>query len=270
MTQLRHLYKLPLVVVILMGFSFSAFSQVNPKAYLKVEQMKVDPEKWREYVAVEKGLWSKIHEKRKEAGLIEAWYLYSIALPGGSLHDYNFATVTRNRKFSNLIHSYPTEVFNEALPGMDIIDLENRTYASRVLMNRNILALIDEISDLEKATKPSKFAVVNYMSVQPKNIDRYIKLELETWRPIHRELIDTGVMDSWSLYSVYLPHGSKHNINFITIDQFSELADIENPYSKEALKKVYKRKSLRDIDRELSRYREVVHTEVWELVDYVN
>ncbi len=270
MTPLKHFYKHLFVVVILLGISFSGFSQVNPKAYLKIEQMKVEPENWRKYIDVEQEIWRKVHEKRMEAGLIEGWYLYSIAFPGGSLHDYNFATVTRINKFENLVGSYPTKVFTEALPGMSMVDIENRTYASRTLMNRNILALIDEISDIENPTEPSKYSVVNYMSVKPENIDRYIKLERETWKPIHEELIQTGIMHSWSLYSVYLPSGSKHKINFITIDEFKSFSDLENPYSHEVLKKVYKRKKLRAIEKELRRFREVVHTEVWELVDYVN
>ena len=58
------------------------------------------------------------------------------------------------------------------------------------------------------APAPTKFALLEYIKIEPGKAADYRKLEQEVWVPIHRERVKMGVIKSWSAWGVRFPGGS--------------------------------------------------------------
>jgi uncharacterized protein YfaP (DUF2135 family) len=56
-------------------------------------------------------------------------------------------------------------------------------------------------------------------------MDAY-KLEHDTWGPIHKELISTGQIASWSM--MVPQYGGALNYDYVTVEGYHSLAEIEN------------------------------------------
>ena len=78
--------------------------------------------------------------------------------------------------------------------------------------------------------RPSVY-LVNFMKANPAKVQEYLKLERETWKPVHQERIRAGQMRSWALYSVQYPYGASLEYDFVTIDTYASLADAERDIS---------------------------------------
>jgi len=82
----------------------------------------------------------------------------------------------------------------------------------------------------QQPQRPSVY-VVNFMKANPAKVQEYLKLEQETWKPVHQERIRAGQMRSWALYNVQYPYGTSLEYDFVTIDTYASLADAERDIS---------------------------------------
>src|SRR5437660_579882 len=79
--------------------------------------------------------------------------------------------------------------------------------------------------------QPPSVYVINFMKANPAKVQEYLKLEQETWKPVHQERIRAGQMRSWALYNVQYPYGTSLEYDFVTIDTYASLADAERDIS---------------------------------------
>jgi hypothetical protein len=68
------------------------------------------------------------------------------------------------------------------------------------------------------------YYVVDYMKSR-QGMDAY-KLEHDTWGPIHKELISTGQIASWSM--MVPQYGGALNYDYVTVEGHRSLAELEN------------------------------------------
>jgi hypothetical protein len=117
--------------------------------------------------------------------------------------------------------------------------------------------------------KPPKYIQVDYMKVQPANENDYVKLEQEQWKPIHQERIKQGKIRSWYFFGVGFPSGSETKYNFVTVNTFDQWGQLENPYADSVpmVQKVHPGTNIDEFLTRTSKARELVRTEVWELID---
>ena len=81
-------------------------------------------------------------------------------------------------------------------------------------------------SNAQTATAAQKrlYYVVSYMKSR-QGMDAY-KLEHDTWGPIHKELLSTGQIASWSMM---LPlYGGALNYDYVTVEGYHSLTELEN------------------------------------------
>ena len=121
----------------------------------------------------------------------------------------------------------------------------------------------------QSARKPPKYIEVDYMKVQPGHEEEYVKLEQEQWKPMHQERIKQGKIRSWYLFGVNFPSGSETKYNFVTINTFDQFGQLENPYAdfEQLAGKVHPGTNLEDLGARTGKARDMVRSEVWELID---
>src|SRR6185295_2351325 len=117
----------------------------------------------------------------------------------------------------------------------------------------------------QQPQRPSVY-LVNFMKANPAKVEEYLKLERETWKPVHQERIRAGQMRSWALYGVQYPYGTSLGYDFVTIDTYASLADAERDISA-LFAKVHPSTPLADIGSRTEAARSLVRGEVWSRID---
>lgn len=74
-----------------------------------------------------------------------------------------------------------------------------------------------------QAAPAPTFVQVDYMKVAPGQADAYLRLERETWMPIHRERIRRGQLRSWALFQVRYPYGTENEYDFVVVNAYDSL-----------------------------------------------
>jgi len=113
------------------------------------------------------------------------------------------------------------------------------------------------------------FAVVELMKVEPGQEANYIDLEQQIWKPIHQERVKQGKLVGWILYQVMYT-GTNDIYNYATVNVYSDLKSMENPYDEIDFAKVHPGK---DIDEEFNRtlnLRKLVKSQLISRVIYAN
>ena len=109
---------------------------------------------------------------------------------------------------------------------------------------------------------------IDYMKV-PANFDEaeYVKLEREVWKPIHQERIKQGMLRSWALYGVRFPQGSAREYDYVTVNTYNALPDIDRGFSEELIKKAVPRMPIAEIAQKTGASRSLVRGDLLYLVD---
>lgn len=68
--------------------------------------------------------------------------------------------------------------------------------------------------------RPITYAVVNYMKVTPEDEIKYVKLEKEVYKKLHKERIKKGQLFGWYLFQVLSPRGDEATYNYATVDMY--------------------------------------------------
>lgn len=68
--------------------------------------------------------------------------------------------------------------------------------------------------------RPITYAVVNYMKVATENEIKYLTLEKEVFKKLHKERIKKGQLFGWYLFQVLSPRGAEATYNYVTVDMY--------------------------------------------------
>jgi hypothetical protein len=102
-----------------------------------------------------------------------------------------------------------------------------------------------------------KIARVEFMKVKPGKTADYYKLE-KMWKDVHQDRVAKGQVESWNLFSVMFPGGTKQEYDVVTMHIFSSFDKMERTYSDEQIAKIRTFPNASDL-------REMVRYEIWDL-----
>ncbi len=255
--------KIPILLVFLFTFS-PLVSLAQSNMYVIVEYMKTKPGKEWNYVELERNFWKPVHVERIKKGEIVGWMLYHIRYTASS-DPYNYATVT--------IFSDPEKLENPGTidpvtvhPDKDVEKVLIETEESRDLVIRNLMIRKDFIQPDKDAQDP-KFVEVDYMKVKQGDDDEYLHVEDDIWKPVHEKFIKAGTRTGWSLWGRLYPSGYAMDYQYLTVNEFSNFSQINQPDYVAAIKATHANKNVREIIEETNNSRELVKSELWELLD---
>lgn len=270
MANISLFKKQTLFILLSLCISPMCFSQSPSRDYLTLNYFKVKPENSRKYLDIERNTWKKIHKERLKSGSIKGWYLYSIIMPRGTDYHADYVTVNMAGSFSNLAEPYPDILLKKYSPKKDISKLISETSAVSDMVSEQIIAKVEEVPPAKKSSEPARYCVTNYFHIKPENREKQLEATRKYWIPIHQELVKTGVMHSWTQYSVYSPFGDEHKTTVMTMDRYYKFSSTENPFTDEVVKKVHAGNSQSELLGETSDIGDFLNIELWELVDYVD
>jgi len=103
---------------------------------------------------------------------------------------------------------------------------------------------------------------IAFMKVAAGRGAEYLALERDLFRPIFQERVRQGISRSWTVYSVRFPIGSKREYDYVTVNTYNSLADLERS-SAEIAAKVHPSISAEELTRRTIAARDLVRGEVW-------
>lgn len=249
----------------------SLFGQMTgPTRYTNYSYMKVLPEKYEEYIKLEKA-WKKLHMASKKAGKLDDWSLTEVIFPSGSSTQYNF--VARNsflgeaQYAATFDQNYMPENWQSLLT-IDEIDLVLRTGEIRTMVKNETWVQTDVIRSEDTISK-AKVVVFNYFSIPEGKTDSdHTKVERDIWKPVHQARIKAGTMRGWVLMDMMLPFGSGYAYSSATVDVYNDMKQyLMQNGMEDTFKKVHPGKDLNALWKQTSDACKLVRGEVRVVLD---
>jgi len=76
----------------------------------------------------------------------------------------------------------------------------------------------------------NNYKKMDYIRVDEGTLNQFLNQAKQKLKPHYQELVDSGVLTSWSLYHVSLPGGEKSNYHFISIATATDIDTLLNVY----------------------------------------
>jgi hypothetical protein len=117
----------------------------------------------------------------------------------------------------------------------------------------------------EKIEKEDPIVVFSYM--KSKNGD-YEKMEKEIWKPYMNQEIKNGRMLFWAVYDVAFPSGKNTEYDFVTINVYASIEQLENSWIgyEKRIKKVHPGLDLTKLEKRTEDSRDLVWNEAFRLL----
>lgn len=119
-----------------------------------------------------------------------------------------------------------------------------------------------------QAQAPSFVATFSFMKVDPDKAEAYVRFERELWKPVHQERIRTGRMKSWSLYQVEFPHGTDQEYDFVAVNVYNSITDLERGVA-DVFAKVHPNIPMTAVATRTYAARREVRAEMWRRLDHI-
>jgi hypothetical protein len=116
------------------------------------------------------------------------------------------------------------------------------------------------------AVQPS-FMLVEFMKVDEGKEAEWIKLERETWKPMHALRVKDGSIQSWSAISQWVPGDAHHGGTHATVTTFRGFPDPTNLNFEALFKRAHPQGDMEAVSRKTQAARSIVRSEIWQVVD---
>ena len=256
MVNVMRLHVLPLLLVfslsLLIPFSINAQPEMN--SYLHIDYLSIDKNEFEDFHNfVQNDLMHQV-ESNIDSEKISGWYLYRVTYPGTQNSTYNYVILSIGNSISSF-EPEESDYFSTALND----EYKLSPSHSELWRVRNSVKSVD-------ATVPSRYMVMNYMSVGLGYEYEYQMLEDEIALPLHRQRMERDMMDGWALNELLMPGGTEYGYNFSTLDFFKSLVHTEFGFTDELIRQTHPDTNINEFFNNIYRTRDLVRSEVWELV----
>lgn len=207
-----------------------------------------------------------VQESRISDEIIAEWYIYKVAYPGTQEPTYNYVVVSLSEDLQDFddardqIFQRISEISNNQM---------TNDFKNMLLPFRSELWRINNSVLTSDTSKASKYFIMDYMNVAGGMEYAYQMMEDEVALPIHQYRMEIDQMNGWELFDLIVPGGTEYGYNFATGNYFSDLRDFEFGFTEEIIRQSHADTDINEINETFARTRDLVRSEVWELIDYV-
>ena len=201
---------------LLLGFSFSlSFGQ---EVFVTLDYVTVHNTDLEKHISIEKSHYKKMHQERVKQGLILGWDMWIIR--NNDYGDFTSTLVFAHLRTKEML----AKSGGAPIPGIDqaVSDQIWQDHMSRILKNGTLVMSVKDMFGGQVDDGPARFAVLNYMEVDPVRADEYEKLEMETYKPGHMKSNKAG----WGLHKVLNFAGEATPVNYVTADFYKDMSTI--------------------------------------------
>ena len=252
--------------VILMFLSSLSIAQNHQGKYMHIDYLHIDQKDAQSFEQNVEEFIKPIQIARIDSDKINEWYLYRVAFPGSRDTQHNYVVIS----ISNDISGFEDISGQVAVSmhGEDTATIVN-TYLELMLPNHSELWRINNSVLSSENSKPSKFFLMDYMKVPSGMEYAYQMMEDEVARPIHELRMELETMKGWELFSLITPGGTEYGYNFATGNYFHYLKNIEFGFTEELIRRSHPDSNMSEFFDNIEETRDLVRSEMWELIDYV-
>ena len=251
-------------ILICCTLNFSLHAQESDTRFHILDYMKVHPGMGGDYLKLETA-WKKIHERNIAAGKQISWVLDRVLSPSGSSTEYNY--VTRNT-FDNAadLANYLTNGPNmpddlEAFFSDDELKLVMKTGEIRSLVKEEIWTTVDGV--FAEDMSDAKIHVFNFFDhPKGKTQSDHFKMENDIWKPVHTARVADGKMRGWALVSMMSPSGSSMPYHEATVDVYTNLEQMMEPFVEKYFNKVHEDKDMSKLFEETSANSDLIKRDI--------
>jgi hypothetical protein len=286
--QPLHVQVLKIVVLLCMLIiampPIKSDAQTNPQSnqpaanqqrvYVGVTFLKIRPGKHDQYLQLIERYGKKINEYFYKKENLLGWYLYKILMPSGSTADYDFAAVNVVTGISSLLDppGNQTELLKKVFPEMNdkmVNNLLARYDSVRIIVRREVFAPVEGAHTADTTNPvPAKYITVDLMHPASGKTEEYIKMERETYLPLHAERIRAGHLRNWGLYQKVFAD-ERAGFEYVTVNYYDNLDKLGEGFE-DALKKVMPQTNANTLFNQTMATRNMIRTELWKLMYYVD
>ncbi len=255
------------LVAFLIVFLTSAISyaQTEEGAYLNIDYLKVDISQNENFEMLSKSTWIPVLEEELKKDGFTGGFLYRVKYPGGNSNTYNYAFMRTYKSIDQALASQKEQMQALAKNGKAVKQLQSMGELQYSELWKTEAGIMDSAN-----AGISTFLVMNFMRVKPGMESQYLALENDIARPLHIERINRGMMHNWRTFSIIMPSGIGYNYNFVTADFYDDVNNIQYEFSNDILKAVMPGANYTKTMNAIYNTRDIMRSELWELVYYVN
>jgi hypothetical protein len=236
-------------------------------AFARITYHRVVPGSEAEFEEFMKTSWRPIFQTLWKAGRASNWILYRVHMTGSG-DEYNYASVTYHDTWAQTESEASWSAFaRHSTPAGGTLTIA-RTRELGPVVRQALYSRVDFVT--RSSPRPFRYAVLDFMKVKDGMIDAYLEVEREDWKPLHFLLTQEGNRVGWALWDFVVPGGTGSNHDFVTTMLFDDYASIKAANDAEAYKRAHPNGDLAASVARTRRARDVVRTEIWEVVDALN
>jgi hypothetical protein len=248
---------------VLSSASTGASAQTTQGAYARLAYHKVPPGRAPEFERVMRDVLRPAFQRQRENGQLVNWMLYRVHLTAGA-DEYNYVSISYHDTWARTESAGWTDMFRGMAPPAAANAIA-RLQELGPIVRQALYGRVDAVGRAKP--EPFKFAVMDFMKIKEGMIDEYLKVEREDWKPLHQVLTNDGNRVGWVLWDYLIPGGTGSTHDFMTAMLFTDYAKIKAANDAEAFVKAHPGKDLQASVARTRKSRDVVRTEIWEVVE---
>lgn len=234
--------------------------------YMHIDYVNVDKEDIPTFENLILKTLKPVQESRISDEIIAEWYIYKVAYPGTQEPTYNYVAVSLSKDLQDF-DDERDQIFSR-ITDMNK-DQMTEDFKKMLLPFRSELWRINNSVLTTDTSKASKYFIMDYMNVAGGMEYAYQMMDDEVALPIHQYRMEIDQMNGWELFDLIVPGGTEYGYNFATGNYFSDLTDFEFGFTEEIIRQSHTDTDINEINETFARTRDLVRSEVWELIDYV-
>ena len=247
--------------------SNTAPAQMSQAAFARVTYHRVAQGSEAEFERFMREAWRPVFETQRQAGRAANWILYRVHLTGSN-DEYNYASVSYHDTWAKTEAAASwSAVVRESSPSTAKLTID-RTRELGPIVRQALYGRVDYVA--RPTPQPFKYAVLDFMKVKDGMVDDYLKVEREDWKPLHQVLTTDGNRVGWVLWDYMVPGGTGSPYDFVTTMLFNDYASIKAANDADAYKRAHPTGDLAASVARTRKSRDVVRTEIWEVVEALN
>jgi hypothetical protein len=256
-----------LMILTLLCVSHVLNAQAPSQVFAKLSMQKVSVGQEQEYVKFMRETIKPVHMMRRAKGKLMHWILFKVHFHGAD-DAYNYVGVSYYTSWANTETNSLLADIKEANPQADPVAVFAKLRDLSTLTSQAVVYRAEAVEP--RSPLPFKFIRLDYMKVKPGMNAAYLKTEREDWMPFHRASLESGQSSAWALWQVLFPSGTDAPFDYVTSNRFSTYAQVLEADYDQTFKKVSPGKDVNAIYDRTLKSRDLVKSELWEVVDMLN
>jgi len=259
-----------------------SFSFAQSRAFVTFDYMNVKPANVDEYLNLEGKVWKPVHKEFQNRGIEVSWSLYRVRGAGTQNH-YNYVTVSVYDGLESLDNdqSLFNEIISKVYSSEELDGFWNRTSEARSHNGQDIFFVYDqalkgnnkELSAFSSGKIGQDITVTFMQTLAGQDA---VGLESKWWKPIHKERIKRKVINSWEVLTKrFVALGQTQlDHDYVTWENYTTFSTIDDSYNSntftKAVEKAHPGVDFNEVNEATVKSRDILRSEIWELVDHLN